>query len=216
MFEFLFVFILLLCCGAVASVIAFKKGRAAAGWFFVGVSTSLLGVLVVLWAAALFPFNSTKDGFTENQLHQEALSSVTTAQTTTNSIASYLSNLKPSLSNIEQPYFWDIYDQDHVFRERFISATEKEGIEKPDWVPGGVASPVEEAENGFLKSSVCEPHNCAHSFFIEYSPESKHLVGVYRGDNGERIWFGDDLIEVKANLCLSYALDCIFRDGSIF
>jgi hypothetical protein len=129
MFEFLFVFILLLCCGVAASVIAFKKGRSAAGWFFVGLSTSLLGALVVLCAAKLFSFNPTKDGFTENQRHQEELPSAITTQAPTNSIASYLSSLKPALPNTEQPYFWDIYDQDHVFRERFISATEKEGIE---------------------------------------------------------------------------------------
>ncbi|MDR0771100.1 MAG: inhibitor of vertebrate lysozyme family protein [Burkholderiales bacterium] len=168
----------------------------------------VLGIIVLFAAVTLFsggPFK--KDGENRNEPLPQA-DSVLPGNTAAPSASSYLAALKSTLPGAEVPYFWDLYNQDPVFRKNFLAAIKKENINKPDWVPGGVASPVEEAENGFLKSSVCEPHNCPHAFYVEYSPESKQLVGFYQRDSGDGIFFGDDLPEVRTALCASYQLDC--------
>lgn len=107
-------------------------------------------------------------------------------------------------SSINCPYFFDLFDNSADFQISFINAAKSAGIKIPNWVPGGVNSPmipvIIQGKN-LLIGSICEPHDCPHKFVVSYDIENKTMSGMYSPKDIESkpLWFGQ-----PSNLIKSY------------
>lgn len=107
-------------------------------------------------------------------------------------------------SSINCPYFFDLFENSIDFQTSFMTAVKSQGIKIPDWVPGGVNSPmipvIIQGKN-LLIGSICEPHDCPHKFVVSYDIENKTMSGMYSPKDIESkpLWFGQ-----PSNLLKSY------------
>jgi hypothetical protein len=92
------------------------------------------------------------------------------------------------------PYFSGLYANDTVFRQSFLSALKQTGVPVQSWLTNGTGGPVQPVVSGgrqYLRGSVCEPHNCGHSYTFLYLESERRTVGLYNSIYGQGIWFGE-------------------------